>query len=323
MRRLALPILLVATSSLAADARWGLKWKAPDACIGAADLAQVVERRLGQAIFGADPQYRVEGTMVEGTSPRWKARITLVSSAGEVLGTRELTGDDADCRALDGRIALAMSLTIEPQLQRRPKPTSAAPMLAAESPRVPKDAVLLHLDTESRDVRLLRFGGTSYGTAYGPKGSSTVTITNFIDECRAPCDEVIERADDRFFIGGSNVTMTSEIILADHRQKDGSADFKVKAGNASGHFLGLFSFMGGLTTAVLGVTFAAIGAASAGRSSADCRDYGIGCSSSFGSGFVIGGIVTTVVGLALTAIGIPVWLNNRTTVTFEDGSVTH
>jgi hypothetical protein len=319
MRRLALPVVLFATSSLAADARWGLKWKAPDACIGAADLAQVVEQRLGQAIFGSDPQYRVEGTMVEGTSPRWKARMTLVSSAGEVLGTRELTGDDADCRALDGRIALAMSLTIEPQLQRQAPLAQVQPRLVGSS--LPKDAAFLHMESDSRDARLLRFGGTAYGTGYGPRGPTTVTITNFIDECRAPCDEVIERADDRFFIGGSGVTMTSEIILADYRQKNGRVDLKVKAGSASGHFLGLFSFMGGLTTAVLGVTFAAIGSASAGSSSADCRAYGIGCSSSFGSGFVIGGIVTTVVGVALTAIGIPVWLNNRTTVTFDDGTV--
>ena len=70
MRRLALPILLVATSSLAADARWGLKWKAPDACIGAADLAQAVEQRLGRSIFGSEPEYRVDGSMVEGASPR-------------------------------------------------------------------------------------------------------------------------------------------------------------------------------------------------------------------------------------------------------------
>jgi len=185
MRRLALVIILIATSSIAADARWGLKWKAPDACIGAADLAQAVEQRLGRPIFGSEPEYRVEGTMVEGTSPRWKARMTLVSSVGEVLGTRELSGDDADCRALDGRIALAMSLTIEPQLQRKAPTTN--PELRVTELRVtelrvtelrvtelrvtgsamPKDAAFLHMDSDSRDARLLRYGGTACGTGYG------------------------------------------------------------------------------------------------------------------------------------------------------------
>ena len=147
-----------------------MKWKAPDACIGAADLAQAVEQRLGRPIFGSEPEYRVEGTMVEGTSPRWKARMTLVSSVGEVLGTRELSGDDADCRALDGRIALAMSLTIEPQLQRKAPTTN--PELRVTELRVtgsamPKDAAFLHMDSDSRDARLLRYGGTACGTGYG------------------------------------------------------------------------------------------------------------------------------------------------------------
>ena len=321
MVRFFLIAALLSTHALAADTRWGLKWMAPDACLGAADLAQAVELRLGQPIFGSEPQYRVEGTMVEGASPRWKARLTLVSAAGEVLGTREVSGDDPDCRALDGRITLAVALTIEPRLKSRPRPEEGQPALVGES--IPKDAVLLHLETESRDVRLLRYGGTSYGTGYGPKGPTTIAITNFVDECRAPCDAVIERASDRFFIGGTGVAMTDEIVLVDHRRENGHADLKVKAGSATGHYLGLLSFIGGLTTIALGVSFAVIGAGSSANSIANCNQYGFGCSSTFGSGFFIGGIVTAVVGAALTAIGIPVWLNNRTTVTLDDGTVVH
>lgn len=58
------------------------------------------------------------------------------------------------------------------------------------------------------------------------------------------------------------------------------------------------SFLSGLTS--IGATFALIG-----------------------GGFVVGGIVTALVGGVLTAVGIPVWLDNRTEVSFADGTVVH
>lgn len=299
-----LSLLITTTAAAATEARWGLTWKAPEACIGAGDLAQAVEEKLGRSIFGKDPEYRVEGRLQEGTAPRWKARLTLVSAAGEVLGTRELTADDADCRALDKKLALVMALTIEPQLDHKPRP---APMTAErESPPVPRNAALVHLETDSRDVRLLRYLGTSYGSAYTTRGTATVTINSFGDECRAPCDTVIERASDRFFIGGSGVTMSNELILADHTNKAGEVNVTVKAGSAAGHFWGLMSFVTGLTAVGLGATFALIGGGS-----------------DRGGGFVAGGIVTALLGGVLTAVGIPVWLNNRTEVSFADGTVVH
>jgi hypothetical protein len=299
-------LVLASTAAAATDARWGLTWRAPEGCIGPGDLAQAVEEKLGRSIFAKDPQFRVEGNLQQGTAPRWKARLTLVSAAGEVLGTRELTADDADCRALDKKLTLVMALTIEPQLERKAQPM----MMTAEGgpPPMPKDASLVHIDTDSRDVRLLRYAGTSYGSAYTGRGTATVTIHSFADECRAPCDSVINRSDDRFFIGGSGVTMTNEVILADHANKAGQVNLQVKAGSAVGHFWGLMSFLTGLTSIGLGATFALIGGGSS---------YG------GGGGFVAGGIVTALVGGVLTAVGIPVWLNNRTEVSFADGTVVH
>lgn len=309
-------VVLLAVPALA-QTRWGLTWRAPEACIGPGDLAQAVEERLGQPVFAKDPQYRIEGSLQAGASPKWKARFTLVSAAGEVLGTRELTADDADCRALDKRIALAVALTIEPELrkpaQSTPPPSSGrAPLATAEPtreepPPLPRNSVFVHMDSESRDVRLLRFGGTSYGTGYGSRGPVTVAISTFADECRAPCDQPIQRADDRFYVGGSGVVMTSEFILSDHAKR-GRVNMKVKAGDAGAYSGGMIALIGGLTAGIAGASLALAGAISGGSSS---------------SGFLIGGGVTLLAGLVLTAIGIPVMNANRSEVTFDDGTVVH
>lgn len=311
MARIALLILLA--SPALAQSRWGLTWRAPENCIGAGDLAQAVEEKLGRPLFAKDPQYRVEGSLQPGTTSKWKARFTLVSAAGEVLGTRELTADDADCRALDKKIALAVALTIEPELQRPAQPPARerAPLALvgaatpAEPPAPPRGSVFVHLETESREVRLLRFGGTSYGSGYSSRGPVTVAITSYADECRAPCDQLIERADDRFHIGGTGVVMTQEFVLADHANR-GRVNLKVKAGDAGGYTAGMFALIGGLTAAVAGVSLAVAGAISSSRSS---------------GGFVAGGLVTLLFGAVLTVIGIPVMNNSRSEVTFDDGTV--
>lgn len=314
MHRLALLVLLA--SPALAQSRWGLTWRAPEGCIGAGDLAQAVEEKLGKSIFAKDPQYRVEGSLQPGSTTKWKARLTLVSAAGEVLGTRELTAEDADCRALDKRIALAVALTIEPELQRSvPAPAPAASARAplavareeqAQEPALPpRGSAFVHIETESREVRLLRFGGTSYGSGYGSKGPVTVAITSFSDECRAPCDQQIQRADDRFHIGGSGVVMTSEFVLADHLER-GRVNLKVKAGDAGAFTGGMFALIGGLTAGVAGLSLTIAGAVS----------------SSFSSGgFVAGGLVTLLVGGVLTVVGAVVMGNNRSEVTFDDGTV--
>lgn len=321
MHRLVL-LALVAFPALA-QSRWGLTWRAPDGCIGAADLAQAVEEKLGKSLFAKDPQYRVEGNLQPGSTTKWKARFTLVSAAGEVLGTRELTADDADCRALDKRIALAVALTIEPELQRpvpAPSPASSRAPLATLVEAQPEEPVLpprgsayVHIETDSREVRLLRYGGTSYGSGYSSKGPVTVAITSFADECRAPCDQQIQRTDDRFHIGGSGVVMTNEFVLADHIKR-GRVNLKVKAGDAGGFTGGMIALVGGLTAGVAGLSLAIAGAVSSSSTSQFS-------STRFGEGFVVGGLVTLLAGGVLTVIGAVVMNNNRSEVTFDDGTV--
>jgi hypothetical protein len=167
---------------------------------------------------------------------------------------------------------------------------------------VPKNAVRLHIDSDSPDVRVLRYGGTAFGMGYGARGPTSVSLTTLVDECRAPCDEVIQRSDDRFFIGGSGVTMTDAFVLADYQRK-GRVDLAIKAGSDGAHTLGLMLAVFGISGVAVGLPLAAMG----GRSET----------------LLMTGILTSLAGAALTALGIPVWLGNRTTVTFSDGTVIH
>jgi hypothetical protein len=322
MVRVLLVVLL--SSPAAAQTRWGLTWRAPDGCIGPGDLAQGVEEKLGRSLFAKDPQYRVEGNLARGTATRWKARFTLVSAAGEVLGTRELTADDADCRALDQRLTLAVALTIEPELQRplavptpapSPAPAARAPLAMTQATSfepvfAPRGSALVHIDSDSKEVRLLRYAGTSYGTGYSSRGPVTVSINSFADECRAPCDEQILKTDDRFHIGGSGVVMSSEFVLADFAKR-GRVNLSVKAGDAGVYGGGMVALIGGLTACVGGLSLAVAGAITSGSS------FG----SRSGEGFVVGGVVTLLAGAALAVLGGVVMGNNRTEVTFDDGTV--
>jgi hypothetical protein len=74
------------------------------------------------------------------------------------------------------------------------------------------NSVRVHIDADNTQVRLYRWGRAT-------------------DECRAPCDILIGRASDRFIIGGSGITPSSEIVLIDHQVR-GLVNMKVRSGNA-------------------------------------------------------------------------------------------
>jgi hypothetical protein len=161
LRRFAVVVVVLLAAPAFAESRWGLTWRASESCIGPGELAQAVEAQLKRPLFAKDPQVRVEGSLQAGTAPRWRARFSLVTAAGEVLGTREIDADETDCRALDKRLVLAMALAIEPELNRAPSPERAP---VHDAPVLPPGSVQVHLDSDNREARLLRLAGTSYGT---------------------------------------------------------------------------------------------------------------------------------------------------------------
>ncbi|MGV3625556.1 MAG: PEGA domain-containing protein [Archangium sp.] len=108
-----------------------------------------------------------------------------------------------------------------------PTPLGPAPL---PSPTVPRstdpefafamsdDTVQVHLETSDKNVRLLRLNGNPNG------------------ECRAPCDTPINRASERFVIGGDGITPSTMFVLIDHARNK-RVSMRVKAGSA-GWFVG-------------------------------------------------------------------------------------
>lgn len=167
-----------------------------------------------------------------------------------------------------------------------PQPTEA------ETTRQPVDGLAVHIDADNTNVRLFRYLGSATGYGYGSSGSVSVTVNQYADECRAPCDRLIAQTDQRFLIGGDGVTGSGTFVLADHAH-GGQVSMKVKAGNAGAFFGGwVMAGLGG--SALLGT---AIGA-------------GV-----LGSKVDVGAIAALLLGSALlTALGLVLGINNQTTV---------
>ncbi len=123
---------------LAAEPRWGMKFKAPDGCIGAAELAEAIEKKLGRPMFGAKPDVIIEGYVRAEGARRWRARLTLVDADGTVKGSREVVQDGASCRAIDESLALVAAVMIDPASALKGNPPQPAPEPAPPPPAAPE-----------------------------------------------------------------------------------------------------------------------------------------------------------------------------------------
>lgn len=258
MRLFVTLLTLVAVPSFSADARWGLRWRAPDDCISAADLSAKVQERLGRPVFALNPDFRVDGVMEASTSPRWKARLTVVSAAGEVMGTREVTGDETDCRALDGRLAFIVAMSIDSKVSEKAPPPPPAVAPAPPRPRVEvgKGAVWVELESDDPEATLYRHVGTTYGTV----GTQGVVITTISKECTAPCAQFIEQPRSDFFISGRGISLSDTFSLLSYQ---GGVKLKVKTGSAALRFLGWTLAVLSVSSLAVGVPFLIIGAGKA------------------------------------------------------------
>jgi hypothetical protein len=101
----------------AADRGPALNWvrlPGAESCVAPVELTELVERRLGRAVFvrARDAIVVIEGR-VEPSPPLGFSVVLQVSDPdGTLYGTREITLPDADCRKLDQIVSLVVAVTI-------------------------------------------------------------------------------------------------------------------------------------------------------------------------------------------------------------------
>ena len=125
-----------------------LEWPEPGSserpCIDRDALQEAVEQRLERPVFvaGEHADLIIKGS-IEAMSPSgWSVVLTSARPDGAVIGSRELTTQDAECRNLDDSIALVIALVVEAprtrsklQIPAKPKPAPVqTPPSAPPSP---------------------------------------------------------------------------------------------------------------------------------------------------------------------------------------------
>jgi hypothetical protein len=242
-RPLLVTLLLCSGAALAEDTRWGLRWTSPEGCIDAAELSQAVEERLGKSLFGAPSQLSIHGNLrAEPNASGWKAKLTLVRDDGTVMGSREVTSQGPSCRGIDASLVVVVTVMIDPSSSavKTAQPVQT-PSLEAK-PAQP--GVFVHLDADNTAVRLYR------QAAPGPE-----TV------CAPPCDLLVERPFDSFFVSGENISMTDRFSL--HEYKYG-VDLDVRAGSATVRGWGAFMVVLGIAPLITGIALAIVSATSSG-----------------------------------------------------------
>jgi hypothetical protein len=182
-----------------------------------------------------------------------------VSAAGDVMGTREVAGDDADCRALDARLAFIVAVSIDPKASgpvvAEPAPVAAQPPPVAQ-PRPRASApgsVWVELESENKEVVLYRH----VGTAYGSVGGQSAVITTISKECVAPCEQYIEQPKSDFFISGAGITLSDTFSLLSYPQ---GVKLKVKAGSSVMRYLGWMLSVLSVSALAVGIPLAIVSA---------------------------------------------------------------
>jgi hypothetical protein len=144
------------TSSLS----W-VRTEGADACIASKPLAERVERILGRTVFvsASDAELAIEGRVERRASPispgasgapgppgGWRAVLRVADANGTVVGTREIEVDGEDCHALDDSVAFVVAVMIDPDADRRPKPTApTTPVAPPVAPSVAPQRWQLHV----------------------------------------------------------------------------------------------------------------------------------------------------------------------------------
>lgn len=199
-----------------------MTWRAPEGCSATEVHTRAVETRLGRPVFVEPASRFVEGVVSRNESG-WLVKLVVTDASGSPLGQREVTSADSACPSIDGRVALVLSLLIDPSARlggsivATPAPTPLLPKPIGVAPDALPDQERVRLEVESDDpaVRVveLRTGANWKGT---------------VDVCGVPCGALVLRTA-RLLITGPDV-LPAEFGLAPSRSP---ANVTVKASSLS------------------------------------------------------------------------------------------
>ncbi|MCW5838025.1 MAG: hypothetical protein KIS78_36885 [Labilithrix sp.] len=103
-----------------------------DTCVGVAGLTEDVKARLGWDPFSLPPEIEIEGA-AQQTPRGFRADLSFRAADGKSLGKRALESRHKDCRSLGEAVAVAITVTIDPDASgdapplAEPDPTASPP----------------------------------------------------------------------------------------------------------------------------------------------------------------------------------------------------
>lgn len=118
MISLATSLALYCANSGAKSRTWALGWvrqPGTESCVSAQELADRVERVVGRRflVSASSAEVFVEGNVRRNVQGDFIAELRLVDRAGQVLGSREHKSQDGNCRSLDDKLVLSLSIMID------------------------------------------------------------------------------------------------------------------------------------------------------------------------------------------------------------------
>jgi hypothetical protein len=165
-----------------------------------------------------------------------------------------------------------------------PPPTPKPKMRRAPVPDPVSNDAQVHIDSNYEKTALYRVTGVSSGTAWGSRGSVSVSLEHADRVCSSPCDTEVP-AGEEYFIDAPGMTKSDKFNLS-----LGGKNLKVSGGSAALRGLGLYGGMGvGGGLLLGGVMLTVLGSSS--QSAPDSlKTMGI-VSASTGAFLLIGGLV--------------------------------
>lgn len=210
---------------------WRITWRTPEGCSAVEVHTRAVETRLGRPVFMEPASRFVEGVVSRAESG-WLVKLVVTDASASPLGQREVTSSDAACPSIDGRVALVLSLLIDPSsrlggsIVATPAPTPQLPKPTGVAPDALPDQDRVRLEVESNDLSV-RVVELRTGTSW--KGTR--------DVCGVPCGALVLRTA-RLVITGPDV-LPAEFGLS--RSFRATANVSVKASSLSRQVWSIFS----------------------------------------------------------------------------------